>query len=95
MRIARLLVLPLVLCPVACRGPEPRTDPASTDVDGTAVCRVIRADPELVETKIIMISGVADPEEIEELARVGADEFIKKPFDVDTVIDRISELVGM
>ncbi len=62
------------------------------DVNGNAVCRTIRAVPELANTKVIMISGVADPDEIDELMRSGADAFIKKPFDVDEVLNRINQL---
>ncbi len=64
------------------------------DINGTAVCRSIRSNEHLKHTKIIMISGVADPDEIEELREAGADDFIKKPFDVRVVVDRIAELVA-
>jgi FixJ family two-component response regulator len=39
-----------------------------------------------------MISGVADPDEVAELMRAGADAFIKKPFDVEEVIEKITSL---
>lgn len=63
------------------------------DLNGSVVCRHVRATPELAHTKIIIISGVADPDEIAEVMRGGADAFIKKPFDVEQVIARIGELV--
>ncbi len=65
------------------------------DIDGTAVCRSIRANQHLNHTRIIMISGVADPEEIKMLISAGADAFIKKPFDVEQVLTKISSLVNM
>ncbi len=64
------------------------------DIDGTAVCRSIRNNPQLSHIRIIMISGVADPGEVESLRVAGADAFIKKPFSVDEVLGRIAELVG-
>ncbi len=64
------------------------------DVDGNAVCRTIRANPAYEHIKIIMISGVADPDEVRELRAAGADEFIKKPFDINAVINRIVQLVS-
>jgi DNA-binding response OmpR family regulator len=64
------------------------------DVNGNIVCRRIREDRELRHTKIIMVSGVADPEEIKELRQAGADDFIKKPFDVTHLIKRMVELIG-
>lgn len=62
------------------------------DVNGTAVCKTLRESPKMAKTKIIMISGVADPDEVAELMKAGADAFIKKPFDVEEVIERISAL---
>lgn len=65
------------------------------DIDGNIVCRTIRATPQISHAKIIMISGVADPDEISELRRSGADEFIKKPFDVAFVVERIAALLNL
>lgn len=65
------------------------------DINGNIVCRGIRANPEFDHMKIIIVSGVADPEEVEELLAAGADEFIKKPFQIDLVIDRIAALLSM
>lgn len=63
------------------------------DINGNAVCRTIRSDPNFEHIKIIAISGVADPDEVEELRAAGADDFIRKPFDIKAVIGRMSELV--
>ncbi len=65
------------------------------DINGNIVCRGIRANPEFDHMKIIIVSGVADPDEVEELLAAGADEFIKKPFQIDIVIDRIAALLAM
>ena len=65
------------------------------DVNGNAVCRTIRANPNYADMKIIIISGVADPDEVEELRSAGADEFIRKPFDINMVIARMSDLLNV
>ncbi len=65
------------------------------DVNGNVVCRTVRADSKFEHMKIIIISGVADPDEVEELMSVGADEFIKKPFKIDSVISRVAEMVNV
>ncbi len=62
------------------------------DINGTAVCRTIRANPAYKHMQIIVISGVADPDEVAELRSAGADEFIRKPFDINAVIRRIVDL---
>jgi len=64
------------------------------DINGTNVCRTIRANPNFGHVKIIIISGVADPDEVQELMAAGADEFIRKPFDINDVISRVAELVN-
>jgi len=63
------------------------------DVNGTAVCRTVRSNPNFAHMKIIMMSGVADPDEISDLMACGADEFFKKPFHMKPVVDRLAELV--
>ena len=45
--------------------------------------------------KIIVISGVADPDEVEELRAAGSDDFIRKPFDINQVILRMSQLLNV
>ncbi len=65
------------------------------DINGNAVCRSIRANPNFEHIKIIVISGVADPDEVAELRAAGADEFIRKPFDINEVISRVADLVSM
>ncbi len=64
------------------------------DINGTAVCRRIRSDPELAHTKVIMVSGAVSPAEIETLKVAGADDFFKKPFDLTQLINRMVELVS-
>ncbi len=63
------------------------------DIDGTRVCQIMRSNPDFADTKIIMISGVADPDEIAALRASGADDFLKKPFQIDELIGRILNLV--
>ncbi|MGD2111563.1 MAG: response regulator [Phycisphaerae bacterium] len=65
------------------------------DVNGNTVCRTIRANPNYEHIRIIAISGVADPDEVNELRMAGADDFIRKPFDINAVIARMSELLNV
>jgi excisionase family DNA binding protein len=65
------------------------------DVNGNTVCRTIRSNPSYEHIRIIAISGVADPDEVEELRSAGADDFIRKPFDINVVIARMSELLNV
>ncbi len=64
------------------------------DIDGNRVCKAIRANPAFSDMRIILISGVADPDEITELMASGADDFLRKPFQIDELISRILKLVN-
>ncbi|MFQ5501633.1 MAG: response regulator [Phycisphaerae bacterium] len=63
------------------------------DINGNIVCERIRGDKALAGTKIIIVSGAVDRSEIEGLRSAGADEFIKKPFDIEALIARMVELL--
>ena len=63
------------------------------DINGNVVCRTIRSTEELQDIKILIISGVANKPEVDALLEAGADDYIKKPFNIETVIQRIVQLV--
>ena len=63
------------------------------DINGNLVCDRIRANPDLNTTKIIIVSGVVKPEEIEGLLQSGADEFVKKPFNIQELLTKVSEIL--
>ncbi len=63
------------------------------DINGNLVCDRIRANPDLAGTKIIIVSGVVKPDEIDALMESGADDFVKKPFDIDELIERMKGLL--
>ncbi len=63
------------------------------DINGNVVCRTIRSNPSYKHMRIIIISGVADPDEVAELRAAGADEFIRKPFDINAVINRVADML--
>lgn len=64
------------------------------DVNGNIVCERVRQHPEMVDTKIIFISGVIERDEVERLLAAGADDFVQKPFDVHKLIGKMEELAG-
>ncbi|MCH8164139.1 MAG: response regulator [Planctomycetes bacterium] len=65
------------------------------DINGNLVCERVRANAELADTKIIVVSGVVKQDEIDALLRNGADEFFKKPFNIDELVKRVSELLDV
>ncbi len=65
------------------------------DVNGNVVCQTIRRNPDFEHIKIVIVSGVVKPEEIEQLLKSGAEDFVKKPFGVGELVDRISTILAM
>lgn len=63
------------------------------DINGNVVCQTIRQKTEFEQTKIIIVSGVVNQDEINDLLKSGADEFVKKPFNIERLIQRIGELL--
>jgi len=65
------------------------------DINGQAVCELIRKDPTMADIKIICISGMVEEEKIAELRAAGADDFLHKPLDIDELIRRVSRLLDI
>jgi excisionase family DNA binding protein len=65
------------------------------DINGNVVCETIRANPQHKDTRIICVSGVVNQEEIDALLRAGADDFVKKPFNIEKLMERITDLLSI
>ncbi len=65
------------------------------DVNGNIVCRRIRENESLTDTRVLFVSGVVNPSEVEQLLEAGGDGFMKKPFGVTSLIEKIEELLGV
>ena len=59
------------------------------DINGKEVCHRVRADATLEDVRILCMSGMVEEDKIAELKLAGADDFIHKPFEVETLIDRM------
>jgi len=65
------------------------------DINGNVVCQTIRKNPNFEHIKIVIVSGVVNQDEINDLLRAGADEFVKKPFNIEKLIERIGQLLSV
>jgi DNA-binding response OmpR family regulator len=59
------------------------------DVNGNVVCQTIRSNPEFENTRIIIVSGVIKQEEIDQLLKSGAEDFLKKPFGISELTEKV------
>jgi len=65
------------------------------DINGKAVCDLVRKDPTMADIKIICISGLVEEEKIAELHEAGADDFLHKPLDIDELKRRVCALLDL
>lgn len=64
------------------------------DINGNQVCERVKKNPALAGCRIIVVSGVVRQEEVDSLLASGADDFIKKPFNIQQVVDRMLLLLS-
>lgn len=65
------------------------------DINGKEVCQRVRSDSTLDDVKIICISGMVEADRINELKEAGANDFLQKPFEMETALQRVCKLLDM
>jgi len=63
------------------------------DINGNVVCKRIRDGERAQDTKIMIVSGVVNQQEIDALMKAGADDFLRKPFNLQQLMSRIGTLL--
>jgi excisionase family DNA binding protein len=63
-----------------------------SDMDGRMVCERVKSRAETRNTRILGISGFIDEDEERELTDYGFDDFIKKPFAIETMREHVQRL---
>jgi CheY-like chemotaxis protein len=64
----------------------------SIQLDGIAVCRMLRADPRTSKTPIYMLTAKAKKSDVEIAMKAGANGYIHKPFRGAELMDLVSML---
>ncbi len=62
------------------------------DGDGYKACRTIKKNPDTTETPIIMVSSKANPADIKWATRLGASDYIVKPYEDEEVLEKIEAI---
>ena len=65
------------------------------DINGKEVCQRVRTDKSMDDVRIICISGMVEEDKIEDLKAAGANDFLHKPFEVETLIERMCALLDI
>src|ERR1035441_809013 len=70
------------------------TDINMPEMNGYELCRRIRADEQLGEVPVILLTALSDPEDVFKGLECGADNFITKPYDENNLLARIQYLLA-
>ena len=62
--------------------------------DGYEVCREIRANPDWRSVRIIMLTARGRDLDRRKGLRLGADDYVVKPFSTREIVERVQELLG-
>ncbi len=65
------------------------------DINGKDVCNLVRSDSTLDDTKIICISGMVEQDKVQEIKAAGANDFLQKPFEVESLVERMCRLLDV
>jgi len=63
-------------------------------LSGYDICEMLRADPQFDQTPIIIISAKEDTQSKEKALKLGATEYMTKPFDIDNFLKTIKRLTA-
>jgi len=62
-------------------------------LNGYEVCKLMKSDPTMSQTKVLMISGMAQNSDWQKAQEAGADGYIIKPFSSIELVEKVEELL--
>ena len=62
-------------------------------LNGYDVCKLVKSDPTMSQTKVLMISGMAQNSDLQKAQEAGADSYIIKPFNSIELVEKVEELL--
>ena len=63
------------------------------EMDGLAVCRIIKNEPELSDMKVIITTGYPDHAKLNQMAKLGFSNVIYKPFDLLEFAKKVEDIL--
>lgn len=64
-------------------------------INGFEVTQRVKADPELKDTKIILLTAKGQDADRETGVGMGADDYLTKPFSPSKILHRVREILGL
>ena len=64
-------------------------------LNGYEVCKLVKSDPTMSQTKVLMISGMAQNSDWQKAREAGADSYIIKPFSSIELVEKVEELLSI
>jgi putative two-component system response regulator len=64
------------------------------DILGYEVCEILKNNTETKSIPILMVTGFDAKEDRERAMQVGVDEFLSRPFEGETLIERVNHLLS-
>ncbi len=64
-------------------------------MDGYAVCQALKQSPNTRHIKIIMLTAMAQDANRERARAAGADGYFTKPFSPTTLLEKVSDMLGL
>jgi len=69
------------------------SDIVMPEMNGYELCRAIKADASLRDVPVILVTSLTDPKDIIRGIECGADNFIRKPYAEDYLLNRIGQML--
>jgi signal transduction histidine kinase len=69
------------------------SDIVMPEMNGYELCRSVKADPTLRDIPVILVTSLTDPKDIIRGIECGADNFIRKPYADDYLLNRIGQML--
>jgi len=69
-------------------------DVSMPELDGIEVLRFVRADPDLADLPVILLSAQAQEADVRRAFDLGASAYVKKPFSPSELASRVDALLG-
>ena len=64
-------------------------------IDGFEVCKRLKQNEKTKDIPVVFITAIDEGEEAAKGLALGALDYIPKPFDVDTVVQRVKSIIGL